>query len=480
MTDPVTGAATGADATPTDPGTDEDAIPTSPTRPTRPTRPTTGGLSRTDVADLRDTYDQMMRLADVFDASGAELRAMARLGTEVLRDPALVDSAPLARPTFAQAEDDVRAATAGEHGLLARSVEVDADALVLRATVLTYRWIDELQSAAYETLGAIAGRAIGYLAPHVALGGAIVSAGLIETDALDRDGVASYLSALAESNPELMEHVTTGGGGLLDSLQMRSLLTTGVLSGDSGRVTARGGLRAIGAADFGVDGGSALRDIAGDIAGGLLQTTTSAPVAMRAGTSRPRGIADLMTALEGAPRSVSVHRVAPGRYIAYLSGPGGGHGRRLRLVGGDVATYVAQVVRTLEAAVRDDPGAQVMLVGSAAGGVAAAEVAATVESDAFVVDQVVTAGAPWAHVPRIPAHTRVLSLQDRADPVALLGSLVNAGAEHRMTVAFDGAGCEGLTGLSLYVEGGRAADATDHPDVRAEIARLHRLGYLAG
>jgi len=119
-----------------------------------------------------------------------------------------------------------------------------------------------------------------------------------------------------------------------------------------------------------------------------------------------------------------------------------------------------------------------MLVGSGAGGVAAAEIAATVASDAFAVDQVVTAGSPSAHVPRISDRTRVLSLEDRSDPVALLGSLVNAGADHRTTVVFDGAHAEGLTGLSLYVAGGRAVDDSSHADVRAEIARLRQLGYL--
>jgi hypothetical protein len=43
-------------------------------------------------------------------------------------------------------------------------------------------------------------------------------------------------------------------------------------------------------------------------------------------------------------------------------------------------------------------------------------------SDKFVVDQVVTAGAPSSQVPLIPEGTRVLSLEDRSDPVALLGS----------------------------------------------------------
>ncbi len=117
---------------------------------------------------------------------------------------------------------------------MVRSVELDADALVLRATVLTYRWIDDLQVAAYRTLGSIAARAIGYLAPEVALGGAIVSAGLIETDALDRDGLAAYLNELAEANPELMDHFVSGGGGLLDALRMRALLTAAVLGGATG------------------------------------------------------------------------------------------------------------------------------------------------------------------------------------------------------------------------------------------------------
>ena len=199
-----------------------------------------------------DKYDQMLALADLFDSSGNEMRTRARLGAEILGDDDVVDSGELSKATWGQAEEDIRAATTGKHGLLTRSVELDADALVVRATVLTYRWIDELQQAAYKTLGSIAGRAIGYLAPEVALGGAIVSAGLIETDSLDRDGVTAYLSELAENNPDLMDHLS-GGGGLLDGLHMRSLLTAGVLASDQGAHAARGGLRAIGVEPFPTD-----------------------------------------------------------------------------------------------------------------------------------------------------------------------------------------------------------------------------------
>ena len=68
----------------------------------------------------------------------------------------------------------------------------------------------------------------------------------------------------------------------------------------------------------------------------------------------------------------------------------------------------------------------------------------------------------------------MLALEDRADPVALLGSLVSAGDDNRTTVIFDAAGS---SSESVYVAGARAADAS--PEVEGELARLRELGYLA-
>lgn len=418
-----------------------------------------------------DKYDQMLALADLFDSSGTEMRTRARLGSEILGDDDVVDSGELSKATWGQAEDDIRAATTGKNGLLTRSVELDADALVVRATVLTYRWIDELQQAAYKTLGSIAGRAIGYLAPEVALGGAIVSAGLIETDTLDRDGVTAYLSELAENNPDLMDHLS-GGGGLLDGLHMRSLLTAGALASDQGALAARGGLRAIGVDPFPVDAVSAFRDSAGsfvEVEAPVTQVDSSTATA-------PRSLEELMATLVAEDRRISVQRVGTGRYIAYLPGSLTPDTGRLRLVGADPTTSAGQVVRAIEEAVTEDD-ARVMLVGSAGGGAIAAEIAATARSSRFVVDQVVTAGAPTAQVPRIPEGTRVLSLEDRSDPVVLLGSLINASTANRLTVVFDAGGVEGT---QLYVAGARAADTAEHPELRAEISRMQDLGFLAG
>jgi hypothetical protein len=134
------------------------------------------------------------------------------------------------------------------------------------------------------------------------------------------------------------------------------------------------------------------------------------------------------------------------------------------------------VVSDIERAVAGDPHARVMLVGSAQGGVTAAEVASDASPDTFVIDQVVTAGAPSSQVPRIPAHTHVLSLEDRGDPVALLGSLINAGTSNRLTVVFDGSVAGGE---DVYVAGGRAADAAGHPELKAELDRLASDGYFA-
>jgi hypothetical protein len=435
-------------------------------------RPTTARES----ADRADSYDAMMRLAAVLDSSGDELRRRAELGQLIIRDSSFVDSAALAPRTHQEAEETIRAATTGKHGLFARSIELDADALVLRATVLTYQWIDELQTAAFHTLGSIAGRAIGYLAPEVALGGAIVAAGLIETDALDRDGVAAYLSELAESNPELMEHVASGGGGLLDGLQMRSLLTAGVLAGDPAGLAAAGGLRAIGVAPLSTRPEAALRDVAVGVV-----STSAEPAPLdpdRTEGDPPRDLATLLGELEATRTPVVVRRVGPARYVIYLRGPLlDDDPDARRLVSGDASAYAAEVVRCVEEAVGDGPPARVMLVGAGQGGVSAAEIAARPTSTRFTVDQVVTAGAPSAHVPRIPEHTRVLSLEDRSDPVALLGSLMNARSSNRVTVVYD---ADRPDAENRWSRGGRVADAADHPELLAELARMRALGFLGG
>jgi hypothetical protein len=74
----------------------------------------------------------------------------------------------------------------------------------------------------------------------------------------------------------------------------------------------------------------------------------------------------------------------------------------------------------------------------------------------------------------------MLSLEDRDDPVALLGSLLSVGATNRMVVVFEADRPEDADEEPRYVVGGRAADRADHPDLAAELRRIQGLGYLAG
>jgi len=424
-------------------------------------------------------YEQMLQIADGLDAAGDQFRAWSRTGQDVLRDPDVTESAELSPKTYEEAAESIEAASLGRGGLLGRSLELDADALAVRATVITYRWINELQNAAFRSLGSIAGRAIGFLAPQIELGGSLVAAGMIETEALDRDGVAAYLGELAAANPELMEHITSGGGGLLDSLQLRSLLTSGMPADEELAATSAAGLRALGVPPLRTDVGAAIRDAGAELAEEPVPAADGMAAMAAEEVAPPRGIADLIGALQQATTSVTVRPAAPGRYIAYLAGPhlgarAGTDGRRLRLVSGDVSSYVADAARTIAENV--EHGSRVMLVGAGAGGATAAALAAT-PGDDFLVDQVVTVGAPTAQTTRVPESTRVLALEDRNDPVALLGSLVNARTEHRLTVVYDSPGAADQA--ASHRAGGVQADAAAHPELQAELHRLREVGYLA-
>ncbi|NHA01388.1 hypothetical protein G5V59_20255 [Nocardioides sp. W3-2-3] len=101
-------------------------------------------LTAVESADLADKYDQMMRPADLFDDAGAQMRDWAQPGPAGAHRPgggrvhdALAGHLDDGRGGACAPRPPARTACSD-----ARS-SLDADALVLRATVLTYRWIDE-------------------------------------------------------------------------------------------------------------------------------------------------------------------------------------------------------------------------------------------------------------------------------------------------------------------------------------------------
>ena len=149
----------------------------------------------------------------------------------------------------AHAEEDIRAATTGKHGLLSRSIELDADALMVRATVLTYQWIDELRDAAYETLG-VHRRARDRLPRAQRRARRRDRLGRSDRDRRARPRRRGGVPQRARRRPTPSSWTTSsrGGGGLLDGLQMRSALTSGFCLGrirpaGRSRRAARGGRR---------------------------------------------------------------------------------------------------------------------------------------------------------------------------------------------------------------------------------------------
>lgn len=418
-----------------------------------------------------EKYADLARLAEWLRTTGATVRDHAALGSRVLADPDVADSAELSRDTWRELEEQVRTLS-GPSGLDGHALELDLDALAVRATVLTYQWIDDLQSLAERTLGSVAARAVGYLAPEVALGGPIVSAGLIETGAPDRDELAAYLNELAETTPELLEHFVSGGGGLVEALQLRAMLTVPALAGDSRHELARGGLEAIGAQPFTEEFSSALRDIAGGYVAEAGDEPLTRPEGEAAATDKPDSLAELIQRLTQVETDVFVQPVGGGRYLALLTGglPGS---TSMQLSDGDLATAVAAAHTSITSALDDTDGARLLLAGLGRGGLVATALASG--DSTLPIDQVVTAGAPAAQATDVPVTIPVLALEDRSDPVALLGSLLNASLTNRLTVVFDGGDARGA---AAYVQGAELADRATHADVAAALQRMRELGYL--
>lgn len=408
-----------------------------------------GTTAPRDDAGETGRYDRLLQLAAALEAAGEQLRQRAALGVE------------------RGAERDVLLATAGR-GLQDRSLELEAEAAVLRATVATSRQVEELQAVAERGLGSIASRAVGYRAPEIALGGPVVSAGLIETDALDRDELTTYLNQLAGASPELMHHFSSGGGGLLDRLRMRALLTVGAFGGPGRPRAAAAGLSAIGAGTLRVDGITAVRDTARD------EDDAAVTVSASEEAVAPHGLEQLIDTLSSSGR-LRVQQVGVARFIVYLPGAAAPRGG-LRLAGAD---RTRDVVAAIASAV--GVGAHVMLVGSTGGGAVAVEVAvalaaAAADDTPFVVDQVVTVASAPARAARTPDGLRILSLRAQSDPLALLAPLASTVGPDRLTVVHD-AGPE--PGAASYLAGGRAADAASDAELRTELSRLQSLGYLS-
>ncbi|MCR6032479.1 hypothetical protein GGQ22_13665 [Nocardioides sp. zg-579] len=437
---------------------------------------------------LAAAYAAVRALADDYDRAGDRLRGWAEVGRRTALDDDLLESAALAPVTFAEAEAAVLGAATGPDGALVASLGWEADAVAVRAGVVALQGADDLARAAFDVLDHALGRAIGTLLPATlpALLPLLPTAPLLAT-VLGPEADALLAEAVAE-HPDLVQHLVNGSGGLLDGLLLAGVLRAPWRLRDTEAAAA------------------ALAAAYGDPGRGR---------ARRLGTPRttrqPGGLADLLADLDevhraGGDGTIEVRTAtAPDgsvRHVVHL--PGTDDLATLPWTQDDDARDLA--ANLLLVAGLDNPHQQgvldamaqagigpedpVLLVGHSQGGMVAAAVLAA--GGPFHVTDVVTAGAPTAHLDGFPPGSHVLSLEHRGDLVPLLDGEDNRDTLEQTTVRFAGAegggggsGVAAAHGIGHYVAAAAvleaaAADGTAHPSVLDALRRLEEQGYVAG
>jgi hypothetical protein len=453
----------------------------------------TGGVAgRVEV--LAATYAAVRRLADLFDAAGDRLRERAADDARLLTDPDLLESAPLSPVSFAEAEARVLDATTGVHGVLEASVVIEADALLVRATVTAYQECDRFVAASFQALDYGLGRAVGSAlvagAPSLLLVGLAAGPawGRLPPDARARLG--DDAQEWADDHPTVVQHGVDASGGLLDGLLAGAPFLPGLLGLASFHPTAA--------------------DAAADLAG-LYPAETPPRIRRRSdlwvplGDRPPDDLADLMRHLDqtndlsapdraGDQGTIEVQTLHADdgtvRHVVYLPGsdelatlPWSHDGdvrdlpADLRVIAGDHTAYAAGIERAMHDA-GIGPHDPVLLVGHSLGGIEASSLLA--HGSGFEVTHVVTAGAPIAGIHDYPAGTHVLSLENRGDVVPLLDGRENADSVAQVIVQFDDheTSIAGNHDLQHYIRGALATEASPDASVREQLSSLAGQGFL--
>lgn len=445
-----------------------------------------GSLPAIDVSGgaggIEATYDDIERLGRLYAATGSRLVEAAWDDKLETADGDLLASAILSPDSFAAAEAAILDATYGPRGLVVRAATIEAQSFVFAGVVEIYRTADDLRRAAIETLSYGLGYVVGVNLPGVLLAGGLAYGGLRLGGMSDEE-----LIAFLEDNPEILETMVDGGGGLLDGMGDNPLL--GPLVG------------ALGLDGFHPDTGSAADDLGdllfGDYEGDLnddYPTTAfdyDAPgdigdliedLADTADGSVPDGVISIQ-ALTGVDGDSSYVVQLPGTDEFFSESDIRNLGSNLNLIAGDDTAYGDAIQQAMEAA-GVGPEDPVMLVGHSQGGMQAAALAGDPDFG-YNVTNVVTAGSPVA-TSGIPDDVVVLSLENTGDVVPLLDGEPNPGSANHVTVQADvRSGSFGAAGgqnhsLSTYGQIAAAADASGDPSVAAVLQSMNDHGFLAG
>lgn len=445
----------------------------------------TGGAGGTTAR-----YDDMEATAGLLGRVSGDLLGVAATNHRHLADPNVLASAVLDPVGAARFESTMLGALDGEGGLTRTAGRIGVQAVKLKAAVVTYRTTDDLQARLMDGFrfagGALAVGAGPALLPATLAGGA----GWALSELLQGRNIGDDLQKLITDHPGIIDTVVGASPGAITAVS--SLLT-----GPAGPLA-----------------GMIFKDLTGQTlfptsptegAGllGLLYPDGKPVVTDRgvdpavAGARAPRGVGDLMAALDyrnsqasGADQGqIDVRTIETQlpdgtvrrSYVVDIPGtkdwqfnPAGDRthlndfGTNLHALAGDTTAYQQGVADALRRA-GVQPGDPVMLVGHSQGGMVAVRAANDfVQSGQFNVTHVVTAGSPVARMP-VPSSVQVLSLENQHDIVPHLDARDNPDLPNRTTVTFDRqygtvGDNHGIT--SSYRPAATAADASGDPSIR--------------
>jgi hypothetical protein len=370
------------------------------------------------------------------------------------------------------------------HGAIETALVYEADAVLVRAAVGAYQESERLVCAAFELLdhelGQIAGAAARLAAPGLLLPGLLGAQTWQRLPPDARRRLDASLVEVVDRHPEAVQHGVDASGGLLDGLLGLPPFRPSVADAASDLAwlyPAEGEPRVRRRHDL----ATPLADVPPADLTGLLQhldqTNALSP------PDRPDDQGTIEVQALHSPDGTT-------RYVVYLPGtddPGAVPGRHdgdvrdlpadLRVIADEHTSYATGIEQAMTDA-GIGPHDPVLLVGHSLGGMEAASLLA--HGTGFHVTHVVTAGSPIAGVHGYPPGTHVLSLENRGDIVPLLDGRDNADAIRHVTVQFDDPGPTVLDGhgLTHYVRGAAAADASTDPAVREQLASLRAHRFL--
>lgn len=419
------------------------------------------------------------RLGDTALDLGRQSAVDATLGL----DADLVASAVLAPATFARAERSILAATTAPGGLASTAAELAHHAGQIRTALSMLEHADDVSAAALTAVRDGVRLVGGFLSGL----GTVVGAGSVP-EALDGfvgtevpDGGAALQEWLLD-HPDLLQ----GGVGVL------GVLVDAVDIGPGGSIVI----------DPDVDPTTAgamaeLAALLDDPEPPVVTPVEGVPVPADQAGSLPELVDHLATVGDLSPEpdsplngTISIQTVhTPGgvQHVVLVPGtddlaslPGvtdadvRDNTTNVQLIAGLTNAYAEGILEAMAQA-GIGPDDEVLLVGHSQGGMAAAAIAA--EGSPYNITDVVTLGAPTAHIEGgFPDGTSVLSLEEHGDVVPLLDGADNADSEQQTTVVFESPTATGLGHheLESYAQGAHAVvgAAEDHPSIAGSLDSL--------